>query len=291
MDCPNLDEVVIDALEFHERETATRLEIGLDKRLLVIASGNALPTGRIVFREHDASFADEGNYEPLLKKGWFDTVVVISASGEKHAPGIVTEVLARGVDTYLMTCDESSTAASLLPRQSISVSGSLPEPLTYNTSTYLGMVFPATGESAQSILNHIQKVIAPLLNNNELAKLAEFKAHYVMLPARFHLAQSMIVTKFDELFGGRINGRVYTDETTKHAKTVVAWQSELFTSIGCGNDLFGEARLHLPLTEGAGYAELIAVGYYFVGRLQAAYPDWFRQSVEQYTKFQEGLFS
>jgi hypothetical protein len=283
---------VINALEFHVSEKSRKLEIASDKRLLVIASGNALPTGRIIFDEYDALYADEGDYVgTLLNKKLFDIVVVISASGEKHAPSIVKKALAQGAETYLMTCDKNSTAASLLSDERIIVTGSLSEPLTYNTSTYLGMVLPVTGEHPQLILDHIHDVVEPLLSDTELPKLAEFKAHYVMIPPYLHLAQPMVVTKFDELFGGRINGRVYTDETTKHAKTVVGWESELFTSIGCDNDNYGESRLHLPLTKGADYAEFISVAYYFVGRLQAVYPDWFRQSIEEYKKFQEFLFS
>lgn len=288
---PNLDEVVINALEFHVNERSIKLEIDLDKKIFVIASGNALPTGRIIFDEYHALYADEGDYRSiLLNKKLFDIVIVISASGEKHAPGIVKKALTHGIETYLITCDKNSTAASLLPDERITVIGSLSEPLTYNTSTYLGMVLPVTGENPQVILDHIHDVVEPLLNDTELLKLAEFKAHYIMIASDFHLAQPMIVAKFDELFGGRINGRVYTDEATKHAKTVVNWQSELFISIGCQNDNFGESRLHIPLTENVDYAEFISVAYYFIGRLQAAYPDWFRQSVEEYKKFQELLF-
>lgn len=288
----NLDEVVIDALEFHANERQVKFDIDLNKKILVIASGNALPTGRIIFDEYDALYADEGDYRStLLNKKLFDIVVVISASGEKHAPGIVEKALALGAETYLMTCDKNSTAASLLSDERIIVTGSLSEPLTYNTSTYLGMVLPVTGENPQLILDHIRDVVEPLLSDTKLPKLAKFKAHYVMISPYHHLAQPMIVTKFDELFGGRVNGRVYTDETTKHAKTVVCWRSELFTSIGCQNDNFGESRLHIPLTKNADYAEFISVAYYFVGRLQAAYPDWFRQSVEEYKKLQELLFS
>jgi hypothetical protein len=43
----------------------------------------------------------------------------------------------------------------------------------------------------------------------------------------------MFLTKFDELFGPLMSARMFTFEQTKHAKTVVASEPELFINQGC----------------------------------------------------------
>jgi hypothetical protein len=100
----------------------------------------------------------------------------------------------------------------------------------------------------------------------------------------------MFMTKFDELFGGRVNGRCYTSEQTLHAKTVVPWEKELFISFGVKNEDFGTQRLDVPLPQKAGFVAMVATGYYVIGHIQRQKPPWFKQHADEYARIQKALF-
>ena len=285
-DIPTLDEVVLRALELHGSYELPRLDLGTARKRLVIASGNALPTGRILFWGEKALFCDEGQYRAVLDaEKDVDSVVVISASGTKHAPLIVRDVLARGLTPYLITCVPDSPAAQALPKDHVVATRSVPEPITYNTSTYMGMILASTREDPKAIRQHLLDVVSPLL-----ADFRPYGAFYLIVPSRFEVEIPMFITKFDELFGGRVAGRCYTLSQTLHAKTVVPWEKELFISFGEPNELFGTARLHVPLMAGAGFAAMVAAGYYVIGRIQAQLPPWFKENAETYRATQQELF-
>lgn len=283
---PDLHEVVIQALDLHGSYPIPALGLGPARRRLVVASGNALPTGRILFAQEDALFCDEGQYQAAIERHPdVDSVVVISASGKKHAPILVGDLLAHGLPVHLLTCNAESPAAALLPPNRVIATRSNLEPITYNTSTYLGMVLAGTREDPIAIKRHLLQKVAPLLSD-----LGRYEAYYLMTLPAFELELPMFVTKFDELFGGRMAGRCYTTEQTLHAKTVVPWEKELFIAFGCQNDDFGSARLYVPLPENAGHAAMIATGYYVIGHIQAQKPAWFRQNAGEYAKIQKRLF-
>ena len=283
----DLDDVVLQALDLHSSYEIPALHLGPARRRLVVASGNALPTGRIVFAGEPATFASESLYGAELDRNPdIDRAVVISASGTKHAPIVIEDLIRRRLDPHLITCDPSSPAARLLAPDRVTATRSLPEPLTYNTSTYLGMILSKTREDPAAIKRFILDEIRPALPD-----LARYGAFYLLLRPSFEVQREMFVTKFDELFGGRIAGRCYTTEQTLHAKTVVPWEKELFVAFGCDNEHFGTARLSLPLPETAGFGQMMAVGYYVVGRIQKAMPPWFKQQVGVYERLQRQLFA
>lgn len=284
----NLDQAVIDALEFHASYELPALEFGKPSRRLVVASGNALATGRIIFGDEDAVFAGEDQYKSVIHRFQVDEVVVISASGEKHAPIIISDILNRNIDLYLLTCDRDSTAARLLSEDHVFATKYIEEPITYNTSTYLGMVLAKTKEDPRRILDFIKNVVEP-----SLFDMSKFQAFYMIVDHRFDLAREMFIAKFDELFGPLLNGRCYTVEQTLHAKTVIRSEEELFISLGYQNEIFGSenARLNIPLFDEASYAAVIAIGYYIIGRIQSQFPPWFRMSAEAYKELQPELFS
>src|SRR2546423_228761 len=142
---PDLHEIVLKALELHSSYEMPKPTFEPSKRRLVVASGNALPTGQIMFADDRAIFSDEGRYLSVLdREPEIDSAVVISASGEKHAPIIVRDMLMRKLPTSLVTCTPTSSAAALLPKERVIATRSIPEPITYNTSTYLGMVLTKT---------------------------------------------------------------------------------------------------------------------------------------------------
>lgn len=286
-----LNEVVIDAMEFFESEKVTKRTFNIPKKCLVIASGNAVLTGKIIFRDHQAVFSDEGRYREILELYKdTDAVVVISASGEKHAPIIIEDLQNAhpSKKLYLFTCSENSSAATLLRKtcpENVFVTKSIPEPITYNTSTYLGMILGKTGEEPGVIKKHIFEVIQKKLDE---VQWDAYEAFFILIEPEFDVVREMFVTKFDELFGGRLLGRCYTSEQTYHAKTVVPWEKELFISIGYQNSTFGNEknRLNLPLYEGANFAAVIAVGYYTIGIIQSKFPQWFEQNADEYKKIQ-----
>jgi hypothetical protein len=283
---PDLHEVVLAALDLHASYDLPELRLPPARRRLVIASGNALPTGRILFGGERALFSDEGVYTAVLEREpEVDAAVVVSASGRKHAPLIVQDLLKRDLPAYLVTCDGGSPAARVLPPERVVETRSNPEPITYNTSSYMGMILARTREDPARIRRHLEEVVRPLLPDFN-----RYQAFYLLVLPEFEVEVPMFVTKFDELFGGRVNGRCYTTEQTLHAKTVVPWEEELFLSFGFDNRDFGLARLHVPLPDGAGLAAMMATGYYVIGHIQAQRPPWFKQHADEYARFQRKMF-
>lgn len=281
----NLNEVVLDALHLHASYPLPKLDFGRSRLRLVVASGNALPTGCVVFQNERCVFADEGQYQTVLRANpEVDSAVVISASGKKHAPKIVESLLKRRLPTCLLTCAAASPAAGLLPKERVFVTRKQDEPITYNTSTYLGMMLARTRENPDRIKQHLLRRVKPLIPD-----FRKYAAFYLIVPGRFDLVRPMFVTKFDELFGPRLVGRCYTLDQTLHAKTVVLWDKELFISLGVRNRHFGTERLAVPLPKGAGFAEMVATGYFVIGHVQQQFPPWFKRNAESYAEFQGKL--
>ena len=286
MSLPDLSEVVLDALALHAEHATPESALDKLERPLVVASGNALPTGRVLFDGKQAEFCDEGRYQRALQTGHaYDSAVVISASGEKHAPRIVEDLAGRELPTYLLTCSPDSTAAGMLPASRVIATRQVPEPLTYNTSTYMGMMLTRTREDTAAIREHIRREVAPLV-----AEIGSYDAYYLLVRPEFDIEIPMFVTKFDELFGGRVNGRCYTMSQTLHAKTVVPWDQELFIGFGVDNEHLGFNRLHIPLYEGVGPVGMLAIGYFVIGSIQQQKPRWFAEHVDGYAKRQRELF-
>lgn len=94
---PDLDTVVIGALELFESIDLPQTDVPF-RRPLVVGSGNALSTGRIIFSQSDAVFANESSYQEVLKRvDDIDGAVLISASGGKHAVEIAKTLKERNL--------------------------------------------------------------------------------------------------------------------------------------------------------------------------------------------------
>jgi hypothetical protein len=74
-----------------------------------------------------------------------------------------------------------------------------------------------------------------------------------------------------------------------HAKTVVAWNKELFISLGVNNRHFGTERLVVPLPTDCGFAGMVATGYFVIGHIQQQFPPWFKRNAGYYAEFQKKL--
>ena len=278
-DLPNLDVVVRGALELFCETTLPSLPEC--ERPLVIGSAGALATGRLLFADRAAVFADESSYQPLLSHlEQFDAVILISASGGKHAVVIAEALAAVDVPTYLLTNNPEAPAKAKLSPEHVLTFPKNREPYTYNTSTYLGMVLAATGESAESILTHLTETVTAALPDT----LGKHRAYTFLLPTYAGGVGSLIQIKFEELFIPKVIGRAYSEEEIKHAKTVISDDDEVFISLGVENTHFGtpENRVYVPLPENANQAAVMVTAYYVIGCIQAAHPPYFKEAIQEY---------
>jgi len=281
----DLDICLINALDLFIQKGISQIGSIDFKRPIVLGSGNAAITGKIIFEDFDAVFADESNF--IKKLGAIkniDGAILISASGGKHAPIIAEELKKRNISTTLLTNTKKSSAERLVNKTYFFDKNV--EPYTYNTSTYLGMILGKTKENPKIILDTINN-IAKLIPND----LSKYKSFYIIIPNEFENIREMFVTKFDELFGPMLVGRVYTPEQTKHAKTVTDSGEELFISIGYDNLLFGKNRLNIPLPVNFNYGMLMSVGYYIIGKIQKAKPPYFKENIEAYVEKASVIFN
>lgn len=287
---PNLDVAVLGALQLISEVDLPKLDFSHLKRPLVLGSGNAFFTARILFDGVDAFYGDESTYDAMLQMpSHYDGVVVLSASGKKHAIAMVELAQKAHLDTYLITNTKNSDAAKSLDEDHVFVFPKNREPYTYNTSTYLTPVFANTQEDASAVASFIEyEVSSKLLRNFD-----DYEAYALIIPSHFKYARGMLRTKFDELFGPMVVGRVFTDEEVKHAKTVVSSGRELFISFGVTNEDYGipKNRLQIPLPKEVQYGGFLAISYYVVGKIQEAHPPYFAQSVAKYTQTASHIFN
>tara|TARA_B100000745_G_scaffold278841_1_gene210062 strand:- start:3117 stop:4052 length:936 start_codon:yes stop_codon:yes gene_type:complete len=286
---PNLDVAALGALQLVSQEQIPKLDFSHLKRPLVLGSGNAFFTARILFDGVDAFYGDESTYGAMLQMpSHYDGVVILSASGKKHAIAMVEIAQKAHLDTYLITNTKDADAARSLDEDHVFVFQKNREPYTYNTSTYFTPVFGKTEEDASAIASFIEhEVSAHLLRNFD-----DYEAYALIIPSRFKYARAMLRTKFDELFGPMVVGRVFTDEEIKHAKTVVSSGRELLISFGVENEHYGipKNRLQIPLPKAVQYGGFLAISYYVVGKIQEAHPPYFAQSVAKYTQTASRIF-
>lgn len=283
---PDLDVVTLAALELFEKTNPPVLNVNRFRHPLILGSGNAIVAARAIFSHTQAVFADESNYESAVFAGKTDGAYIFSASGSKHAVTFAKALDQKGVPTVLVTNNPKSPAAAAVPNMDVLVFPKNREPYTYNASTYMGMFLSATGESPSAIKHFILSSVVPAIPKD----IGEYEAYYFLLPEKCSSIASMFVTKFDELFGSKLLGRAFTFEQSKHAKTVISNEKELFISFGKENTTFGHNRLHIPLPDNADYAAMMAIGYFVVGYIQKNKPPYFKDSIGAYMQEASKLF-
>jgi hypothetical protein len=276
----NLDECVLNALEFFNDQKLAKINAKF-KNFIVIGSGNAETVGRILFEKEGAIFANESNYSEKLKiYPKINEAVLISASGGKHAPEIAKKLQKNKIKTTLFTNNMDAKA-----KKYVSETYYFPkilEPYTYNTSTYFSMILSKTGEDTKKIKNFLQKL--------EQFDFKGMNSFYIILPEYFESIKAMLQTKFDELFGPKICARIFTYEQTKHAKTVVGSDSEMFIGLGFQNKVFGKNRVNIKVPKKFGTLGHLALGYYLIGKIQAQNEPYFKENIEEYVKNASKLF-
>lgn len=286
---PDLDAVVRGSLELFSDTDVPHVDYHQFKRPLVVGSGNAAVAGKIIFNDTDAIFADESSYMEILEsKSDIDGAFLISASGSKHAIPIVQELARRSVHTVLLTNNPEAPAREFLNDSECYVFPKNREPYTYNTSTYMGMLLSKTQEDPRAIDAFIEEHVLPLMSHD----FASHGAFYLIVPEAFNDIRDMFKTKFDELFGPLVMGRIFTKEQTKHAKTVIPHETELFISFGEENTLFGkpENRITIPLPHNADFGAMMAIGYFVIGSLQKKLPPYYKERIEAYTQETSQMF-
>ncbi len=286
---PTLDICVLAALELFSSTKIPKMRIPY-KRPLVVGSGNAIATGRIIFPNGSAIFANEGTYEQIFRKNKdIDGVVLISASGSKHAPIIAKAAKKYKKHVTLITNTANSPAAKYLDRKHTYDEFVFPknrEPYTYNTSTYMGMMLAHTKENPSKILHYITKSTTKL----QFPNFKRYKRFFLIVPEEFEGIIRLLNVKFIELFGRRIARDVETHEYMKHAVTVVPGD-ELFISFGKKDTRWGKNNFHVPLPKNADYVAMMAISYFIIGKIQAAQPAWFSQHINEYTKRISQIFN
>lgn len=282
MNIPLLDEIVMKSLDFFIKSPPPALSLSSFSLPFVVGSGNAINTGKILFSQQAAIFADESNfktqiaaYAPVIKKGLITDAVIISASGEKDSVWEIELAKKMGLKTTLLTCKPNSSAAAIA--DAVFAYKSIAEPYTYNTSTYLGMVLSATGEKPQDIKALIEQLTTP-------AGFDAYESYAFIVPDVFASVTPMIDIKDNELFGPHLMIRAFPEGHARHAKFVHPWEKELVISVGFKNIYFGhpDHRWDIPLSEPASFGTVIALTYYLCGLIQKGKPDYFIQDIPKY---------
>ena len=288
---PNLDVVVLGALEKFINEELPILDVHtICSKPLVVGSANAHAVSKILFGDTFARYAEEGDFEENLKMFTDrDCVVIVSASGGKHAVRIAELMTKQELPTWLLTNNKNASAKEFVDDDKIVVFPKNREPYTYNTSTYLSMILSQTKENPEEIYTHIDSIKKHIPKD-----LGKYTAFILTVPSEFDEVRSMFRTKFDELFGGNVTGRVFTDEEIKHAKTVVPSDKELVIHFGGsreGHSIDKGDHLFIPIRKGASYGEMLSVGYFVIGKIQEAHPAYFKENIVEYTKDASEIFN
>lgn len=279
-----LDETVIDALTFFEKNKPPQFHVSRYTLPFVVGSGNALNAGKIIFSKHAAIFADESNfqllmksYTPVVKTGVVKQAVIISASGEKDAVWEVELAKKNGLQTTLLTCAPSSSAAQIADH--VLVFKSIAEPYTYNTSTYLGMILSSTHENPKRIRQYVHDIKLP-------ARFDTYTSYAFILPDAYSHIAPMINIKSDELFGPHLMLRACSQGHARHAKFVHPWHKELVISIGESNTHFGHPRHRwdLKLPASTNFATVMSTCYYLCGKIQSVKPQYFKKNIPNFCK-------
>lgn len=279
---PNLDEIVIKTLDFFAQDPPPSFDVSSYNFPFVVGSGNAYNTGLILFSEKSAVYADESNfkkiaasYETAINNKMITQAVVISASGGKDSVWEIELAKKYGLTTSLLTTKSESDAAKIADK--VFVFKSIPEPYTYNTSTYMGMIMASTGENPVSIKESVLSLQFP--DNFD-----SYNAYAFVLPDKFMPICPMLEIKKSELFGPKISLRAFSQGHARHAKFVIRDKDELVISLGQENKHFGEPQNRWDIVdiEGLSFAGIMALTYYIVGKIQISKPSYFKDNIVNY---------
>ena len=279
----NLDQGIIQALNFFKKNKLPSFNINKFDFPMVIGSGNAFNAGQILFSEKPAIFSDETNfkkdiikYKKLIKNKIIKEAIIISASGEKDSVWELEIAKKNNLKTILLTCSPDSSATKIADE--VVVYPKISEPYTYNISTYLGMILSTTKEKPESILNFLNKFKIKTGFKN-------FKSYSFVLPDKFSSVAPMLDIKKSELFGSKLSIRAFSFGQARHAKFVIRDKGELVITIGGDKNLyFGDVnnRWQIDLPSGVDFGLIFCLTYYLIGQIQKNKPAYFKKNIKKY---------
>jgi hypothetical protein len=276
----SLDQIVLATIEkYLKTENLPSIDLSQFQLPLVVGSGNGYITGKILFRNTPAFFASESEVEEKLEKiPSIREVIVVSASGEKHAPIILDAARKMNKKTYLISSSENSTGKDTA--NTTVVFPKITEPYTYNTSTYFGYLYGAESglglEKLRGFLGDFERILST-------TDWSQYTSFCIVLPNQFVLFREMLETKFIELFGRKVARDVFSYEQMRHATTVVQDERELFICFWNESGIqYWDNQVNLPIFDESSYAAMMLVGYYLVGKIQTTFPPYFFESIEDY---------
>lgn len=281
LELDSLNLSVLKALDFFQKNPAPRLNLKKYSFPLVVGSGNAMNAGMAIFDQQKAIFANESNfkailkrYKDLIKNKSLSHAIVISASGEKDSIWEIKSAKKAGLKTVLLTCSPTSSAAQIADE--VYAFRKLPEPYTYNVSTYMGMLMATTGEKAKEIAKFILNLKLP-------TKFKKYRAYSFILPDEWAAIAPMLEIKKSELFGPNLSLRAFSYGESRHAKFVVREKDELVISFG-KNEYFGhpQNRWEIKVPKRANKAWAMAVSYFLIGLIQDSHQDYFRPNIGKF---------
>lgn len=276
---PSLPEVTLGALELFDLKGLPKLDLSKHKKPLVVGSGNAISTAKILFEGVQATFANESDYLDKMKLD-IDSIYIFSASGGKHAPIVAKAAKKKKLPTYLITCTKGSQAEKVVGEKNTTVTIKNREPYTYNTSTYLGWILSKTQEDPRKILNFIEKKVDPVIPNC----LSNFKGFLLVTKDEFLNVNPLFEVKFIELFGRTFGKDVKTTEEIKHAITVVPAKGELCINFTTEKIDYKGKDLKIPIPKNAKIGAMMAIGYYVIGKIQEQNEQYFKDNIKAYIK-------
>ena len=278
---PSLREVALHAVAHLSRREVPRLP-RIPHCSLIIGSGNAAATGKALYPA--MIHATESDYHEKLSAARH--VVLISASGAKHAPSIARQAREAEKRVLLITTNPDAPAKAYAERTIITPA--VEEPYTYNTSTYAGMLAMLPEKHEWKQVHQLDKKSIRIIPGRK-PRMITF-----ILPARLAWLKDFILTKGDELFAPRIAFRAFTSEEVKHAKTIIPDKREYFILLTTPDRAVRillqerwQTRLILPE---ASKAVSLLMTYVLIGRLQEAMPDWFGTHLPAYEKLLQNVF-
>ncbi len=278
---PSLSQIVLETIDLYSsRRDLPRIDLTQFHTPLIVGSGNGYYTGRILFRNLGAFFATESEIESKLAHiPSITDVVVVSASGEKHAPIILRAAKKYLKKTFLISSSEKSTGRDIADMTI--VMPKIEEPYTYNTSTYFGYML---AEDPTLDIYRLEGFITSTLENQiQQIDFTQYNSFCIVIPDHFVLIREMFETKFIELFGRKIARDVFSYEQMKHATTVVQDDNELFLCFdNVARIVYGDKQVNLSVFDSTSYAAMMLVGYYTIGKIQATFPPYFMDSIEEY---------
>lgn len=278
----SLAEITLQALDFFIKTPPRRLRLAARSFPLVVGSGNAYHTAQVIFAKRRALVANESTfaqvvstYRPLIRNKTITEAIIISASGSKDSVWEIDLAKQVGLKTILLTCQKDSPAAQLADQ--VILYKKIPEPYTYNVSTYLGMILSSTQEDPRFIKKYLKSLRLP--------DFKKYRAFTFILPDHLSAVAPMLTIKRDELFGSQLSLRAFSFGEARHAKFVNPNKHELVISWGT-NQHFGlpENRYLLKLPAQAQAGLVMALSYYLIGKIQESKPPYFQRNIANYVK-------